>query len=138
MQSSFIGPQVTSDLHASLALILVQENCGASSQVQVRRRKSKPSHKVLEQQMVVRSKAVNKMQQAAKQRAAKAIRAAKKGKEAIDACEGYEVSNALLICTHQTSDAFWTTMDWVAASQVMVPVRRGTGATGVPGQLLQK
>ena len=90
----------TWDLHEGLALVLVQESREGSSQVQVRHRKSKPSNKVLEKRMVDSTNAVNKKQQAAKQRAAKATRVSRKDKEAVDALEGYEVSNALLICTH--------------------------------------
>ncbi len=102
--------------------------------MQVRRQKSKPSQKVLEKQMVDRTKAVTKKQQAAKQQAAKAKRAATRDNEAAKA---YEVSSAVLICTHH-SKALQTTMEWMAALQVIRPVRRGTGATGAPVQLPPK
>ena len=46
------------------------------------------------------------------------------------------VCNALLICKDDT-DAFQITMEWMAALQVAVPVCRGTGASGAPGQLPQ-
>ena len=91
------------DLHASLALILVQEN-------REERRKPKPSRKMREKRMVETTKAANKKQKVANQQAAKATREARKGKEAADALHGYEVSNALLICTHETGDALQTTM----------------------------
>ena len=129
MQSSFIGPQVTWDLHASLALILVQENCEE-------RRKPKPSRMMRKKRMVETTKAANKKQKVADQQAAKATREASKGKEAANALHGYEMSNALLICTHETGDALQTTMYSVAALQETVPVRRGTG--GMPGQRAPK
>ena len=80
----------TWDLHASLALVLVQENCEGSRQVQVRSRK--PSQKVFEKQMMAQNKAVNKKQHTAKQQAAKASRAARKDKVAAKVAQAFEVS----------------------------------------------
>ena len=85
-------------------LYILQENREGSSQVQVRRRRSKPSQKVSENQMVKTTKAANKKQQAAKQQAAKAARTAKKAETDARAKEAFTVSCTLLMCTHQ-SDA---------------------------------
>ena len=121
----------------AVSLVLLQENHEGSSKVQVRRRKLKPSHKVSENLLVDKTNAVNKKQNAAKQQAAKANRQARKGKEVADSMEGYEVSIALLICTHQ-SNALQTTREWMAALQVIRTERRGTAATAVLGQHVPK
>ena len=110
----------------------LQENREGSSQVQVRRRTSKPSQEVPENQMVNATKAANKKQQAAKQQAAKAAKTAKKAETNAKAEQAFTVSCTLLMCTHQ-SDALQTTMVCMAPFQVTMPVRSGIGATGVLG-----
>ena len=114
-----------------LCLYLLQEVCVTTS----RRRRPKPSLKLREGQLVASTQAANKEQLAAKRQAAKTGRHAKKAKEAAKAVRAYEVrSNAVLICKHQRN-ALQTTMEWMAALQVLQTVR---GHTGVPEQLPPK
>ena len=112
----------------------LQENREGSSQVQVRRRTSKPTQEVPENQMVKTTKAANKKQQAAKQQAAKqqAAKTAKKAETNAKAEQAFTVSCTLLMCTHQ-SDASQTSMVCMAPFQVTMPVRSGIGAIGVLG-----
>ena len=107
---SIIGRQVTWDPHASRLTCTCtgeprrqQQGAGETPEI-------KALPKGVQEPAVDKTNAVNKKQKAAKQQAAKANRQARKGKEVADAMEGYEVSIALLICTHQ-SNALQTTRE---------------------------
>ena len=124
--------RVSCELHAQAlhlhTLVLVQENRV------VTRRKPKSSQKARDEELVAAGLDATKKQQADKREAAKPKRTTTKRTRTTakaKAAQALEVSYTLLKCTHQ-GDALQTTMDCMAALQVTMPVRSGTGATDVP------